>query len=95
MENRNFYPWFLKLSSALSVYFDFTQRLSAIATASSVSKAKRIADIQHLLIAYSEALEKAEQDFLTTTQFPTKTGKCYTGKVAHNVMGMEFTYFVN
>lgn len=95
MENRNFYPWFLKLAGALSVYFDFTQRLSAIATASNVSQKKRIQDIQFLLIAFSESLEKAEQDFLTTTQFPVNTGKCYSGKVEHNVMGMEFSYFVN
>ena len=95
MENRNFYPWFLKLTSALSVYFDYVKRLNSIATENRVPHKKRITDIQFLLVSFSDALEEAERNFLNCTQFPTYTGKCYKGKVAHNAMGMEFSYFVN
>lgn len=95
MENRNFYPWFLKLTGALAVYFDYVQRLNAIATENRVPHKKRITDIQFLLINFSDALEEAEQNFLNCTQFPTNTGKCYSGCISHNVMGMQFTYHVN
>ncbi len=96
MENRNFYPWFTKLTFSLSVYFNYVQRLNAIATENRVPHKKRISDIQFLLINFSDSLAEAEQNFLNCTQFPpTNTGKCYKGKVAHNVMGMEFSYFVN
>lgn len=95
MEERNFYPWYLKLTGTLAVYFNYVQRLNSIVTENRVTHKKRITDIQLLLVSFSDALEEAERNFLNCTQFPNNTGKCYTGCISHNAMGMQFTYYAN
>ncbi len=95
MENRNFYPWFNKLSGALSVYFEYVRRINEIIIAREVPFKKRVTDLDRLLINFQNDLNEAELSFLVCTQFPFQVTKCINGKVEHNVMGMDFVYFKN
>jgi hypothetical protein len=95
MENRNYYPWFIKMSGALAIYFEYVRRINAIIIAREVPYKKRIADLDALLMNFSNDLNEAELSFLVCTQFPFEVKKCSNGKVEHNVMGMDFVYFKN
>lgn len=95
MENRNFYPWFIKLTSSLSVYYEYVRRLNSIVSENKVPHKKRINDIQLLLVFFAESLLEADRNFLDTTQFePVKTN-CTTCRIEHQTLGMKFTYFAN
>ncbi len=95
MENRNFYPWFIKMSGALSIYFEYVRRINAIIVAREVPYKKRVTDLDRLLINFQNDLNEAELSFLVCTQFPFQVKKCLNGKVECNVMGLDFTYFEN
>jgi hypothetical protein len=84
-----------KLKNAMGIYFDFVQRINAIATCRKASPLKRVQDMQVLLAHFAEKLAESERTWIDTFQFPYDCQKDYSIKQEVASFGLHWTIYLN